>query len=184
MTGPCITFGLLDPLPHRGLGQSKSRATWPTDRSPRWHNSTISALNSGVNERRRRGFFLPMLSMVGHPSGGEPLMMDVRQSGPGPGSTWTSPALRRSYRARENRGRNKIRITKVSTVSGEPRPVARQLADMCRGSAGGSHPAHALSDVNVRWPVRDQRDGVSGTETAWISHTDGASHVRLRARRS
>ena len=38
------------------------------------------------------------------------------------GSTWTSPALRRSYRARENRGRNKIRITKVSTVSGEPRP--------------------------------------------------------------
>jgi hypothetical protein len=62
----------------------KSRATCPTDRSPRWHNSTISALNSGVNERRRRGFFLPMLSMVGHPSGGEPLMMDVRQSGPGP----------------------------------------------------------------------------------------------------
>jgi hypothetical protein len=40
--------------------------TWPTDRSPRWHSSTISALNSGVNERRRRGFF-PMLSMTGHP---------------------------------------------------------------------------------------------------------------------
>jgi len=37
------------------------------------------------------------------------------------GSTWTSPALRRSYRATENRGRNKIRITKVSTVPGEPR---------------------------------------------------------------
>jgi hypothetical protein len=34
-----------------------------------------------VNERRGRGFFLPMLSMVGHPSWGEPLMMDVRQSG-------------------------------------------------------------------------------------------------------
>ena len=63
--------------------RSKSFATWPTDRSPRWHSSTISALNSGVNERRRRGFF-PMLSMVGHPSGGEPLMMDVRQSGSGP----------------------------------------------------------------------------------------------------
>jgi hypothetical protein len=39
------------------------------------------------------------------------------------GSTWTSPALRRSYRATEDRGRNKIRITKVSTVSGEPRPA-------------------------------------------------------------
>src|SRR6185312_12689770 len=63
--------------------RSKSFATWPTDRSPRWHSSTISALNSGVNERRRRGFF-PMLSMIGHPSGGEPLMMDVRQSGSGP----------------------------------------------------------------------------------------------------
>jgi hypothetical protein len=41
-------------------------------------------LNSGVNERRGRDFFLPTLSMVGHPSGVEPLMMDVRQSGSGP----------------------------------------------------------------------------------------------------
>jgi len=53
------------------------------DRSPRWHSSMISALNSGVNERRRQGFF-PMLSMIGHPSGGKPLMLDVRQSGSGP----------------------------------------------------------------------------------------------------
>jgi NTP pyrophosphatase (non-canonical NTP hydrolase) len=35
-----------------------------------------------VNERRRRGFF-PMPSMIGHPSGDEPLMVDVRQSGSG-----------------------------------------------------------------------------------------------------
>lgn len=35
---------------------------------PCWHSSTTWALNSGVNERRRRGFF-PMLSMIGHPSG-------------------------------------------------------------------------------------------------------------------
>jgi hypothetical protein len=49
----------------------------PIDRSPRWHSSTISALNSAVNERRRRGFF-PMLSIVGHPSGREPLMMAVK----------------------------------------------------------------------------------------------------------
>src|SRR5262249_12091888 len=52
---------------------------------------TISALNSGVNERRRRGFFLPMLSMVGHPSGGEPLMVDVRQSGPSSHDERASP---------------------------------------------------------------------------------------------
>ena len=41
----------------------------------------VSDKNSGpcVNERRGRGFF-PMLSLVGHPSGGEPLMMDVSQS--------------------------------------------------------------------------------------------------------
>src|SRR5262249_24622406 len=64
--------------------RSKSRATWPTDRSPRWHNSTISALNSGGTERRGRDFFLAMVSMVGHPSSGEPLMLDVRQSGSGP----------------------------------------------------------------------------------------------------
>jgi hypothetical protein len=36
-------------------------------------------------------------------------------------STWTTPALRRSYRARGDSGRNQIRITKVSTVLGEPR---------------------------------------------------------------
>ena len=41
--------------------------------------------------------------------------------GPRGASTWTSPALRRSYRARENAGQSKIRITKVSTVPGEPR---------------------------------------------------------------
>src|SRR5487761_826715 len=61
--------------------RSKSFATWPTDRSPRWHSSTISALNSAVNERRRRG--CPMPSMIGHPLGAEPLMVDVRQNGSG-----------------------------------------------------------------------------------------------------
>src|SRR5215469_12149175 len=37
------------------------------------------------------------------------------------GSTWTTPALQRSYRARETARGNKIRISKVSTVTGEPR---------------------------------------------------------------
>ncbi|MFJ5673974.1 hypothetical protein [Streptomyces sp. NPDC093097] len=36
---------------------SKSLATWPIEGSPRRHSSTISALNSGVNERGGRGFF-------------------------------------------------------------------------------------------------------------------------------
>src|SRR3954453_8633345 len=62
--------------------RSKSRATSGIDRSPRWHSSTISALNSGVNERRGRCFLFPMLSMVEHPSSGPPaLILDVRQSG-------------------------------------------------------------------------------------------------------
>ena len=41
--------------------------------------------------------------------------------GPAGASTWTAPALRRSHRARENRGQNKISSIKVSTVRGEPR---------------------------------------------------------------
>jgi hypothetical protein len=45
--------------------------------------------------------------------------------GPCGGSTWTSPALRRSYRTRETAGQSKIRITKVSTVSGEPRVLLK-----------------------------------------------------------
>jgi hypothetical protein len=45
-------------------------------------------LQSGEGvELRCRGFFLPMLSIVGHPSGDKPLMVDVRQSGSGPGQS-------------------------------------------------------------------------------------------------
>src|SRR5512132_1526171 len=39
--------------------RSKSRATCPIERSPCWHSSTISALNSGVNDRRARGPWSP-----------------------------------------------------------------------------------------------------------------------------
>src|SRR4051795_8702494 len=73
--------------------RSKSRATSGIDRSPRWHSSTISALNSGVNERRGRCFLLLMLSMVEHPSSGRgPLILDVRQSG----STLDEPNIQRA----------------------------------------------------------------------------------------
>src|SRR5919198_186088 len=64
--------------------RSKSRATCPIARSPRWHSSTISALNSGVNDRRARGCLRSMTSMMDILSGAEPLMGDVRQSGSGP----------------------------------------------------------------------------------------------------
>ena len=47
-------------------------------RSPRRHSSTISALNSGVNDRRGRGFFLSMVSILDILSGAVPLMVDVR----------------------------------------------------------------------------------------------------------
>src|SRR4029450_5050874 len=64
--------------------RSKSWATRPIERSPRWHSSTISALNSGVNDRRARGCLRSMVSMMDILSGAMPLMGDVRQTGSGP----------------------------------------------------------------------------------------------------
>ena len=68
----------------RTLVSVRSMATWPMLRSPRWHSSTISALNSGVNDRRGRGFFLSMVSILDILSGAVPLLVDVRQSGGSP----------------------------------------------------------------------------------------------------
>jgi hypothetical protein len=45
------------------------------------HSSTISALNSRVNERRGLGFFLAMDSMMNILPGPKPLIRDVRQNG-------------------------------------------------------------------------------------------------------
>jgi hypothetical protein len=42
---------------------------------------TISALNSGVNDRQGRGFCLSLVSIVDNLSGAVPLMVDVRQTG-------------------------------------------------------------------------------------------------------
>ncbi|MGH9211381.1 MAG: hypothetical protein ACRD2C_11965, partial [Acidimicrobiales bacterium] len=42
------------------------------------------ALNSGVKDRRARGFFGSMASMMGIHSGATPLMVDVRQTGASP----------------------------------------------------------------------------------------------------
>jgi hypothetical protein len=52
-----------------------------------------------VNERRGRGFFFPLRSMVDILPGGEPLISDVRQSGSSPGcgcAGFARPADRRS----------------------------------------------------------------------------------------
>jgi hypothetical protein len=57
--GPGIALGLLQPLLDRCLGQIEVRRD-PINRpvtAPA--RSTISGLNTGVNERRGRGFFLP-----------------------------------------------------------------------------------------------------------------------------
>jgi IS30 family transposase len=65
--------------------RSKSRATCPIERSPRWHSSTNSALNSAVKDRRARGCLRSMVSMMDILPGATPLIVDVRQSGSGPG---------------------------------------------------------------------------------------------------
>jgi hypothetical protein len=70
---------------------SARHGTGPSSPPPR---ASCPACGHGPNERRHRGFF-PMLSMSGHPSGGKPLMTDVRQSGsvpPEPG--WPCPLTR------------------------------------------------------------------------------------------
>src|SRR5580698_5993903 len=69
------------------LSASALSQHWPVlpwDRVTAWlAASSAKAVDVYLNERRRRGVF-PTLPMIGHPSGGEPLMMDVRQSGSGP----------------------------------------------------------------------------------------------------
>src|SRR5262249_33606901 len=62
----------------------KSLATWAIDRSPSRQRSTISALNSGVNDRRERGFFFATVSILDILSGATPHLVDVRQTVPTP----------------------------------------------------------------------------------------------------
>lgn len=76
--------------------RSRSLTTRPIERSPQRHSETISALNSGVDERRGRGFSFPMLSMMDiilpRP---KPLISDVRQSGSSQRLAWNFCVLRR-----------------------------------------------------------------------------------------
>ena len=53
-------------------------------RSPRLVHSTISALNSGVNDRRVRRFFRSLVSRLDLLSEAVSLVVDVRKSGVGP----------------------------------------------------------------------------------------------------
>src|SRR5712691_10667539 len=65
--------------------RSRSRATLDTV-LPGWRtSSTTSALNALVNDRRRRAFFEPIVSiMMDILSGAKPLIVDVRQTGSSP----------------------------------------------------------------------------------------------------
>ena len=55
---------------------------------------------------------------------------------PAGASTWTAPALRRIHRTTENRAKNKIRLNRVSTVSGDP-PGEPEAGDhSCAGKKG------------------------------------------------
>src|SRR5664280_2950172 len=68
-THPVISLGLLDPSRTRSRVRSKSRATGPTERSARWHSSTISAVKSRVRAAKP-GLTLAHGLHGGHPAGG------------------------------------------------------------------------------------------------------------------
>ena len=63
--------------------RSKSTATWPIDRSPRRHNSPISALNSEVNDRRGRTLFFStvLAALTGRKSQASTLTLSIRPRG-------------------------------------------------------------------------------------------------------
>jgi hypothetical protein len=81
-------------------------------------------LNSGVNDRRRRGCFRSMVSMMNIlPSGAEPLMVNVRQTGGSPVAraevglpdTFTPHSLRKWYISRSlAAGRNPAAVAEVA----------------------------------------------------------------------
>src|SRR6266851_1862676 len=93
-----------------------SRATPPAV-LPGWRTSaTTSALNSGVNDRRGRGFFFAMVSMMGILSGASPLMVDVRQTGSSP------------VRSLEHKWRRRFRQARHPHMGGHP-AVVTPVAD-------------------------------------------------------
>jgi hypothetical protein len=105
---PCalVALGLLEPLPHGRLGEvqvpghaARGAAGWRT-------SATFSALNSGVNDRRRRGSLPAIVSIVDILSGATPLIADVRQTGSIPGRR--PPTRPRPARSRGARPPNRL----------------------------------------------------------------------------
>ena len=90
----------------------------------------------GVNERRHRGFF-PMLSMIGHPSGGEPLMVDVRQSGSG--SAGHNPAIRSGDSQQNTCALLPTRRYRLTAPSKE------SISAPCELTPAGTHPKSPLN---------------------------------------
>ena len=109
-------------LPHQEGGPGQV-AAWIEDYNTHRRHSTCQMMSPVNYEERRWRPDMPALlppSRMRQCSGSSRSFLRG-PDGPCGGSTWTRPALRRSYRARETTSGNKIRITKVSTVSGEPR---------------------------------------------------------------
>jgi hypothetical protein len=124
--------------------RSKSRATWEIVRSPARHRSTISALNSGVNDLRARGFFRCMVSMMGILSGASHLMVDVRQTVPTP--------LARPQRLIPNQPRAKTRPTPWVGV-GHLAENERIFVDRGAGRCGCVSTQERPREASVRVPL-------------------------------
>jgi hypothetical protein len=80
VAGPSVALDLLDPLPHRGPGQSEG----PRDLAEGTGLSACTANDLGLEhggERTAAASPFAILSMVGHSAGGESLMTDIPQSG-------------------------------------------------------------------------------------------------------
>jgi hypothetical protein len=71
------------PGSHSRPGQNEVPSHRDDRRPPARQRSTMSALNSGANDRRGPGLFRSMVSMMGVLSGAAPLMLEVR--------AWTKP---------------------------------------------------------------------------------------------
>jgi hypothetical protein len=81
LPGPAVPLGLPDLSPAPSFGNIEVPATCPTDRSPRWHSSTISALNSQVETSGAAGAASSPCTHGRTSFLGQPLLMDVIRAG-------------------------------------------------------------------------------------------------------
>jgi len=80
---PGLAFGLLDPFAHRGLGQVENSRDLAHRPVPSLAQHDLDLELRGERTARPGLSPSPLLSIVGHPSWGRPLMVDVCKSGSG-----------------------------------------------------------------------------------------------------